>query len=272
MGQRSSDRAPLRRRQIEVRGARLHMYAGGDGPPVVLVHGFAVSSVYMLPLARALASSHFVHTVDLPGHGRSGTLSRSASIESFSDALGDWVDVVGLERPTFVANSMGCQVVTDLAVRRPACVGPLVLIGPSVDPHRRSARHQLMSAVRDLGHEPISLLARTAGEEVRAARISTLVPLVRSAIADRIEDRLPMIEQPTVIVRGSEDGFAGADWVQHAVDLLPHGRLVVVEGEAHAVHYTRPHLVARIVREFVGGEHEGGWVVGEPVERRNRAG
>jgi len=254
-----------------VRGARLHMYAGGDGSPVVLVHGFAVSSLYMLPLARALASSHFVHTVDLPGHGRSGTLRRSPSIESFADALGDWVEVVGLDRPAFIANSMGCQVVTDLAVRRPETVGPLVLIGPSVDPHRRSARHQLMSAVRDLGHEPISLIARSAGEEVRVARISTLVPLARSAIADRIEDRLPMIEQPTVIVRGSEDGFAGADWVQHAVDLLPHGQLVVVEGEAHAVHYTRPDLVARIVCEFVGDEHEGGWVVGKPVERRSRA-
>ncbi len=129
-----------------------------------------------------------------------------------------------------------------------------------------------MSAVRDLGHEPISLLARSAGEEVRAPRISTLVPLARSVIADRMEDRLPMIEQPTVIVRGSEDGFAGADWVRHAVDLLPQGRLVVVEGEAHAIHYTRPRIVARIVCEFVGDQHEGGWVVDEPVERRSRAG
>jgi pimeloyl-ACP methyl ester carboxylesterase len=248
---RSSDRIRLRRRLIDVQGAAcLHEYAGGDGPPVVLVHGFGVSSVYMLPLARALAPSHFVHAVDLPGHGQSGPLRGSASIASFSEALGDWVDAAGLERPAFVANSLGCQVVTDLAVRRPATVGPLVLIGPTVDPRRRSARHQFMSALRDAGHEPVSLVARVAGED-RRTRLSTLVPLARSAISDPIEERLPSIEQPTTIVRGSDDGFVGDDWVRHAVRLLPNGRLVVVEGEAHAVHYTRPRLVARIVREAV---------------------
>ena len=43
----------------------------GDGPPVVLVHGYGVSSAYLLPLARALAGRCAVYVPDLPGHGRS---------------------------------------------------------------------------------------------------------------------------------------------------------------------------------------------------------
>jgi 2-hydroxy-6-oxonona-2,4-dienedioate hydrolase len=244
------DRARLRSGWAEVQGARLHTYTSGNGPPVVLIHGFAVSGAYMLPLARALEPSFAVHVLDLPGHGRSETLSSSPSIASFSEALGEWIGAVGLVQPAFVANSLGCQIVTDLAVRRPADVGPLVLIGPTIDPRRRSARHQLLGAVRDMGHEPMSLVARVAGED-RRKRLSTLVPLARSAIRDPIEQRLPLIEQPTTVVRGSDDGFVGASWVKEVVRLLPNGRLVVVDGEAHAVHYTRPGLVARIVREAV---------------------
>ena len=156
---------------------------------------------------------------------------------------------------------MGCQVVTELAVRRPGNAGPLVLIGPTVDPRRRSARHQLLSALRDVGHEPISLVAHVAGDD-RLTRLATLVPLARSALVDPIEERLPRVEQPTTIVRGSDDGFVGDAWVRRAARLLPNGRLVVVDGEAHAVHYTRPRLVAAIVREAVRNEW---WTIDERV-------
>ena len=49
-----------------------------------------------------------------------------------------------------------------VAVRRPERVGALVLIGPTVDPHRRSARGQVASAVRDLRREPVPMLAHCA--------------------------------------------------------------------------------------------------------------
>ena len=231
----------------------------------MLVHGFGVSSRYMLPLARELAPAHSVHVLDLPGHGQSEMPCARLSISSLSDALEEWLDAVGLERPAFVANSMGCQVVTELAVREPGRVGAMVLIGPTVDPRRRSARHQLLSVLRDMGREPVSLIALTAGDEVGVG-IPTLLAMGRSALSDPIEERLPLIEQPTTIVRGSNDGFTGDEWVREVVRLLPHGRLVVVPGEAHAVHYTRPRLVAQIVREAVADE----WAV-DLDERCRRA-
>ena len=85
-------------------------------------------------------------------------------IGGLADALGGWLDAVGLERPAFVANSMGCQIVTELAVRRPQRVGPMVLVGPTIDPGRRSARHQIFGAMRDSAHEP-ALLVALAGRE-----------------------------------------------------------------------------------------------------------
>jgi len=241
----------------EVEGLRLHACAGGDGPPVVLVHGYGVSGRYMLPLAGALAGSCSVYVPDLPGHGRSDPPHGPLGIAELARALGDWLDVVGLERPVLLGSSMGCQVVTELAVRRPERAGPLVLVGPTIDPSRRSARRQIFGALRDSAHEPVPLVA-LAGREWAGGSLGQLRVLARSVLEDRIEERLPAIEQPAVVVHGEKDGVISPEWAQRAAALLPHGRLVVVPGEPHAVPYTRPGVLVEIVEGLLAEEREQG--------------
>jgi 2-hydroxy-6-oxonona-2,4-dienedioate hydrolase len=221
----------------------------------VLLHGFGVSGTYMLPLAQSLAPSFSVFVPDLPGFGRSEHPKNPLGIADLASALADLLDAVGLECPAFVANSMGCQVVTELAVRSPERVGPIVLIGPTVDPQRRTARRQLFDGLRDAAREPRSLLARTACDDARFG-VGALLATARSALADRIEERLPLIKQPALVVRGEKDGFVGQTWAETAAALLPRGRLVVVPRQPHAVHYSRPDLVARMVDQLVAEKVE----------------
>ena len=253
----------------DVLGSRMHAVVVGEGAPVVLVHGFGVSGAYMLPLAQALGYSFSAFVPDLPGQGKSTQLRGQVSISRLAVALGAWVEAEGLTRPAFVANSMGCQVVTELAARRPAQVGPMVLIGPTVDPARRAARRQLVSALQASAREPFSLIALMARDD-RPAGVRTLLSTARSVLADRIEDRLPLIEQRTLVVYGDKDSFVGREWAERVAGLLPRGRLRVVSGEPHAVHYTQPELVAGLVRELVieEGQHASRQLPGR-LEHRN---
>ena len=248
-------------------GLRIHTRTAGTGEPVVLVHGFGMSGSYMLPLARSLARWFSVVVPDLPGSGRSEKPPTPLGIGELAEALSACLDTLELPRPALVANSMGCQVVTELAVRRPERVGPLTLIGPTVDPDQRRARHQVLGGVRELGREPLSLLTHPAQDGVMGIR--ALLATARSALADRIEERLPLIEQPTLVLRGSEDGFVTAAWAERVAALLPRSRLVVVPGQPHAVHYTRPDLVGQLVRELLVEEREeaGGQLVGDLPHR-----
>jgi pimeloyl-ACP methyl ester carboxylesterase/uncharacterized RDD family membrane protein YckC len=241
--------AALRSSWVKVDDIRLHAVVGGAGPPVVLVHGFGISGAYMLPLARELASTFRTLVPDLPGQGKSGPLQGSWGIETMADALGRWLDAVGVSGPVAVANSMGCQIVTELAVRRPELLGPLVLVGPTVDPARRAGRHQLFDVLRDSRHEPLSMLA-LAARDGAAVDVRPLLGAARAALADRIEDRLPLIQQQSVVIHGGDDGFVSRDWAERVAALLPQGRLVVLDSEAHTAHYTRPDLVAAVVREL----------------------
>src|SRR5437660_11167959 len=113
VGQMSSTRGASAVQSVrsDVPGSRMHALLVGEGRPVVLVHGFGVSGTYMLPLARALASSFSAIAPDLPGQGRSAPLAGRISIGGLAAALGAWMEANGLIRPAFVANSLGCQVV-----------------------------------------------------------------------------------------------------------------------------------------------------------------
>ena len=167
---REGVRRPIESRWLEVFGLAIHARVGGEGPPVVLVHGYGVSGSYMLPLAQSLAPSYSVFAPDLPGYGRSQRPHIPLGIADLAAALAGWLDAAGLRCPAFVANSMGCQIVTELAVRLPRRVGPMVLIGPTVDPQRRAARHQLLGGLRDAAREPRSLLALDRTRRLRFRR------------------------------------------------------------------------------------------------------
>src|SRR5207248_7558730 len=208
---------------MQIGSSRMHAITMGEGPPVVLVHGFGVSGAYMHPLAEALAASFTVFIPDLPGQGESEKLRGRTTIARLGRALGEWIEATGLAAPSVVANSMGCQVVTELAVRRPRLVGPMVLVGPTIDPARRGAPGQLLGVLRDSAREPFAVLARAARDDARTG-MRILMALGRSMIDDRIEDRLPSIEQPTVVVHGERDGFGSREWAEQAASLLPQGR------------------------------------------------
>jgi pimeloyl-ACP methyl ester carboxylesterase len=214
------------------------------------VHGIGVGSRYFEPLADVLASDHRVVVPDLPGWGRSPRPARALSLVELADALLEFMDREGLTRVPLVANSLGSQIAVELAVRHPDRVGALVLIGPTVDPQWRSALLQTRSFVLDSVREPASLWWIIATDYARMG----LLPFARTArhaLRQPIEELLPRVAAPTLVVRGEHDAFSSQAWCERAADLLPRGSLAVVDGAAHAAHYSHPTRVAALVRSFL---------------------
>jgi 2-hydroxy-6-oxonona-2,4-dienedioate hydrolase len=230
----------------------------GSGAPrcpasaVVLVHGLVISSLYMVPSARRLAEHFPVLAPDLPGFGRSGKPRQVLTIPELADALAAWMGAVGLSTAALVANSLGCQVVVDLAVRRPELVEALVLAGPTMDPSARRAGVQVGRWLRDWPLERPSLALAHARDYLLAGARRALQTF-RHALADRIEAKLPRVQAPTLVVRGSRDPIVPQRWAEEAAALLPGGRLVVIPGGPHCVNYSTPDAFARVVRTFLAG-------------------
>lgn len=100
---------------------------GGDGPPVVLVHGFAESADTFDPLGRALAGHHRVYALDLTGWGYSERKGPYDADHQAAQVLG-FLDALHLDHVTLVGHSTGAAVVADATLRSPGRVSRLVFL------------------------------------------------------------------------------------------------------------------------------------------------
>ncbi len=227
--------------------------AAAGSLPVVLVHGIGVASRFTVPIAEVLAPYHRVYAPDLPGFGKSGKPDRALNLVELTDALAHWTRAIELNRAAFFGNSFGCQIVADLALRYPELVERVVLQGPTIDPRGRQAWRQIARLLRNSRHEPLSHGLISAQEYPRCG-FRRLAQTFRYALEDRIEENLPHVRVPALVVRGSKDPIVPQRWAEEAARLLPMGRLVVVPGAPHTLVYDAPLELARVVRPFLSGD------------------
>jgi pimeloyl-ACP methyl ester carboxylesterase len=216
----------------------------------VLVHGYAVSSLYFVPLAARLGRELPVYAVDLPGFGRSDKPPRVLDIPELADALLAWMDAVGIGRADLVGNSLGCTILAAVGARHPERVGRLVLVAPTVEPSARSIGKQLLRLLHDATRERPSLTFLQAGDWLRFGPLR-LYRLARYAIADRIEDKLPHVAAPTLVVCGERDTVVSRTWAEEVARLLPNGGLTVLPHAPHAINYSAPEALAALVLSFL---------------------
>ncbi len=99
---------------------------GGDGPPVLLVHGWMFpSDLNWLQSYRPLRDAGYrVLAMDLRGHGKSDKPHQRYAMQDFADDLAWMCQRLELAKPVVVGHSMGGIVVFDLAARYPICPRP----------------------------------------------------------------------------------------------------------------------------------------------------
>ena len=230
--------------------------AAGDAPTLVFVHGLGVSTRYLEPTMRQLTATHAVAGLDLPGFGRSGTPPKALDTTGLADSLAKWLDVRGIGPAVFVANSYGCQVIVELTMRYPSRVVGLVLNAPTMDPAHRTMFGQLWRVIADIPFEPWRLALIVLRDYLRARPLRLLATL-NHALADHIEEKLPDITVPVLVVCGARDPVVTVAWSTEAARLVgisspgaAGATLSVVPTAAHALPYDDPVTFATLITGF----------------------
>lgn len=220
---------------------------------VVCVHGLGASSRYFLPLADALRDDTRVTAMDLPGFGRTRGPRKPLDVRGLSLSLAEWMrarPAASADKPVLVANSLGCQIVVDLAVHAPDLLGPTVLIGPTMDADARSVVQQAWRLAQDLTHERPAIIPLLAVDYARCGPRRYLATL-RAGLRDPVERKLHRLPVPALVVRGALDPIAPRDWASRLAEGLPRGRYTEVAGVGHAVNYSSAPPLAQLVRELL---------------------
>lgn len=276
--------------RVEVNGARLWFDVDGsalaaDGatmrerPTVVLLHGGPGSfdHSYFKPDFARLANVAQVVYLDLPGHGRSDWGDPAQwSFELCADAVRDFCDALGIERPLVLGHSLGGMIALVYGIRHPGHAGGLVI--QSI--FGRFDLGRTVESFRQRGGDEIAEVARRAygtDERVPSEEFAPCWALFGSWVpGDQERERTVVnaalnppglallrefdvlaevhtIDIPTLVCGGELDPMAPPELLRELYEALPsaNARLEVIEGAGHFTWRDAPDRYWPVLEEFV---------------------
>jgi pimeloyl-ACP methyl ester carboxylesterase len=159
-------------RVVSVDGVRTRYFVGGEGPPLVVVHGLGGAAVNFTLLAPLLARRHRVLIPDLPGHGKTEPLERADGLTAYADHVAALAELEGMFPAPLIGYSMGGVIALRLAVSRPKSVTGLALVAAAgiVSVSRRA---EIWLAVTG-ALRPAQIMTRFRGTFARRPRLRWL--------------------------------------------------------------------------------------------------
>jgi pimeloyl-ACP methyl ester carboxylesterase len=198
-----------------------------EAPPVVAVMGMAVSD-YLVPALAELRWTRS-HLLDLPGLAGSEDPPARLEVTGYAEAVASWLDAAELPPVVLIGHSSGTQVAARAAALRPDRVATLVLASPTVDPAYRTWPRVLFRWYLD-GRFPLPGLADNHRPEWKRAGPRRIVHLISTHLADAIEEVLPQISCPTLVIRGEHDRMSTRQWAKDLAHRTADGEFIEVPG------------------------------------------
>ena len=187
---------PVTRQRLELAGVSTSLLEGGEGPPIVLLHGQGGFAEFMGGLISNLVDTHGVITPDLPGLGRSevrgGTLDASGAVRWFGEVIAKTCD----QPPIVLGVSMGGSIAARFAVERGDEICKLILVDSGSLGRFRPPPSLLFALIRFMGNPD------RAGADRLQRQLFFDADRVRAQMGDRmaalLEYQIDRARQPSV--------------------------------------------------------------------------
>jgi len=241
---------------LQVDGSSVHCRrsTGGQGLPVVHVHGFAISGEYLMPTAHKLARRWINVVPDLPGYGRSERRDHVLGIPALAEALVAVLDALDIDRAVLVGNSMGCPIGLEVAHAAPERVHRLVLVSPAGGVHNQPLIRALAQLARDGARESPRMVPVAVPDYIKFGPLNGLRLFHELTLYPSLE-RLLHTPVPTLAVLGARDPLmASPARVREVARLSPEHLTVALIGKAaHAINFSHPEELADTIELWLDG-------------------
>ena len=256
--------------RAEVNGHSVAYRHAGEGPPLVLLHGFICDSRCWRTQLAGLSDRFRVVAWDAPGAGSSSDPPDSFSITDWAQCLAGFLDVVGIERAQVLGLSWGGILAQEFYRLYPDRVLALVLCdtyagwkGSLPEP---SCKERLERCLLESSLPPEDFVARWVPEffsegashdlnEEMSAVVSDFHPLgfrlmAKSSADTDTTELLPNIEVPTLVLWGDDDRRSPLNIAEQLRDSIPEAELAVIANAGHVSNMEQPEEFNARVRPF----------------------
>ena len=257
--------------QLEVEGLSIAYERAGEGPPLVLLHGFVGDSREWRRQIDELSDEFTVVAWDAPGSGRSSDPPESFRMPDYADCLAGFVNALGLGRPHVAGLSFGGSLALELYRRHPTIPIALVLASAyagwagSLPPEvveqrlRQSLQASDLPADRFVRAVIPTLFSESAPAELvdefgaimSEFHSAGFRAMARSLAEADLRDVLPRIAVPTLLLYGDKDVRAPLNVAEDLHAAIPTSRLVVMPGVGHMNNVEAAERLNAEVRAFL---------------------
>jgi pimeloyl-ACP methyl ester carboxylesterase len=259
MGARAMMAAPvagnsrIRRSAVDVAGGLLRLTVAGDGPALILLHGWTLDARMWQPQIAGLARAFTLVMPDRRGFGRS---SAPPDLTREAEDIARIADVLKLERFGLVGLSQGASVALDAAGRLGPRVAALAVCGaplPALVERAEAldlAHYQRLAGAGDLAamraawatHPLMQAQTRTAREALAAmlADYDGRDLLAPSGLPDLTCESVAALPMPILALAGEHDTPWRRACAAALAEAAPHGRYALVEGAGHVANLDNP--------------------------------
>jgi pimeloyl-ACP methyl ester carboxylesterase len=262
----------VRDRRVTVDGLGTQYLEAGVGPPVLLLHGHEQSATGWRWVLPALARTHRVLALSLPGHGETDPAvgghapgrDLAPFVAGFLDALGvGALDVVGHSAGGVVASAgLGRHCNPLLALDTLPGLGELAILlarMPGGNLQRTSMSAALLFA--QPWRVPAEFFTEQQALGMRPGQLEASTAMARALFdangqREVLLDQLPTLDMPTLVAWGASDYVLPAHQAHHAVALLPRGRLSMFPDCGHLPHVERPEQFAAVLTDWLTEDHD----------------
>ena len=238
----------------------------GTGEAVVLIHGVGLNGRAWAPQIAALAATHRILALDMPGHGRSSPLPKGARLPDYVDWAAHVIMALAVGAVNVAGHSMGALIATGLASDYPELVRRVAVLNAV---HRRTpdartavvARAEAMAQGEFDAQAPLARWFSDTDAPVRAQVARWLEEVDRAGYAaayrafaegdDIYADRWGGICCPALVLTGDGDPNSTPEMTRIMAASAPRGRAVVIEGHRHMVNLTAPDRVTAALRDWL---------------------
>jgi len=276
---------------VPVHGHDICYVTAGQGPPVVLIHGYGTSLTIYAHQIKVLSKHFQVFAIDLLGHGFSEKPDIEYTPHAYIDLLTGFLDAQGLASASFVGHSMGGLLSICLAILAPERVQRLVLLNsssPLIRPDRlmklyekSQRRPWLWKRICDVFEIAIPLLPASferksqakivynedaippewSAHQLKFRRAKGFSRMVVSTMAHWVElmqweDRVKDIRHAALLTSGDQDRVILLEDSRQLQQTLPNATLEVLPGCGHMSTLEKPEQTSRMILDFLSSDKE----------------
>lgn len=233
----------------------------GDGPAILILHGWGDSRHAFDNMAKTLSKKFKVITLDLPGFGETQSPQEAWGLDDYANFVKAFAEKLDLKVKAIIGHSNGGAIAVRGFAKDTLNAEKLILLAPSGIRDIYQGRKKILRLAaktakyitKPLPNRARSRLKRNAYKKIGSDLFVAehLQETFKKIVTDDVRNDAAKLKLPVLIIYGSDDTATPPRFGQMYRDLIHGSKLEIIEGADHFLHLSHKEKVAREIEEFV---------------------